>query len=77
MYWGRKPDGSFHYHTSEWIKIPYSCFIVKPGFLLFISGQLGLDPKTGKFAGPDLASQARQALENLKQVVVAAGYNFK
>ncbi len=44
--------------------------------LFFISGQLGLDPKTREFAGPDLASQARQALENLKQVVVTAGCNL-
>ena len=36
---------------------PYSQGIVA-GNWLFVSGQLGLDPKTGEFVGPDLASQA-------------------
>ena len=54
---------------------PYSQGIVA-GNWLFVSGQLGLDPKTGEFAGPDLASQARQAMENLKQIVLAAGYDL-
>jgi len=54
---------------------PYSQGIVA-GNWLFVSGQLGLDPKTGEFVGPDLASQARQALENLKQIVLAAGYGL-
>lgn len=40
---------------------------------LFVSGQIGLNPRTGEMAGPDLASQARQALENLQQIVLAAG----
>ncbi|MBW1644419.1 MAG: hypothetical protein JRJ76_16445 [Deltaproteobacteria bacterium] len=43
----------------------------------FIKIGFGLDSKTGEFAGPDLASQARHALENLKQLVVTAGYNLK
>ena len=54
---------------------PYSQGIVA-GNWLFVSGQLGLDPKTGEFVGPDLTSQARQALENLKQIVLAAGYGL-
>jgi len=54
---------------------PYSQGIAA-GPLLFVSGQLGLDPKTGEFVGSDLASQARQAMENLKQIVLAAGYDL-
>ncbi len=54
---------------------PYSQGIAA-GNLLFVSGQIGLDPKTGEFAGPDLASQANQALENLKQIILAAGCNL-
>ncbi|MFZ0613169.1 MAG: Rid family detoxifying hydrolase [Desulfobacterales bacterium] len=46
---------------------------IAAGPLRFVSGQLGLNPKTGEMAGPDLASQARQALQNLKEIVVAAG----
>jgi 2-iminobutanoate/2-iminopropanoate deaminase len=51
---------------------PYVQAIVA-GPLRFVSGQLGLNPETGELAGTDLASQARQALQNLKQIVVAAG----
>lgn len=51
---------------------PYSQ-AVSAGPFQFISGQLGLHPKTGELAGVDLASQARQALENLKQIVVSGG----
>ncbi|MGA9260971.1 MAG: Rid family hydrolase, partial [Desulfobacterales bacterium] len=49
---------------------PYVQAIVA-GPLRFVSGQLGLNPVTGEMAGADLASQARQALQNLKQIVVA------
>ena len=51
---------------------PYVQAIVA-GPLRFVSGQLGLNPQTGELAGSDLASQARQALQNLNQIVVAAG----
>jgi 2-iminobutanoate/2-iminopropanoate deaminase len=46
---------------------------IAAGPLRFVSGQLGLDPQTGELVGTDLATQARQALENLKQILVAAG----
>lgn len=51
---------------------PYSQAIAAGG-LLFVSGQLGLDPATGELAGPDLGTQTRQALANLKQIVAAGG----
>ena len=38
---------------------------VRQGDLLYISGQLGLDPTTGQFAGASVAEQATQALDNL------------
>lgn len=43
------------------------------GGLVFVSGQLGFDPASGDFVGGDFASQARQALKNLKAVLEAAG----
>lgn len=43
------------------------------GGMVFISGQLGLDPSTGEFASDDLEVQTRQALANLKAVLTAAG----
>ena len=44
---------------------------------LFVSGQLGMIPETGELTGPDCASQARQALENMRQIVQAGGCSLK
>ena len=51
---------------------PYSQGIAA-GPWLFVSGQLGMQPQTGELVSPDFAPQARQALENLRQIVLAAG----
>lgn len=50
---------------------PYSQAI-KAGDLIFTAGQLGIVPGTRDFAGPDIESQTRQALENLKAILEAA-----
>ena len=39
----------------------------------FVSGQLGLVPKTGEFISEDVQDQTRQALENLKAIIDACG----
>jgi 2-iminobutanoate/2-iminopropanoate deaminase len=46
---------------------------VRVGDLVFTAGQLGLVPGSKDFAGPDIESQTRQALENLKAVLEASG----
>ena len=46
---------------------------VKANGMLFVSGQLPLDPATGAFPGSDIASQTRQSLTNVKRIVEAAG----
>jgi 2-iminobutanoate/2-iminopropanoate deaminase len=46
---------------------------VRAGNLVFTAGQLGIVPGTKEFAGPDIESQTRQALENLGAVLEAAG----
>ena len=51
---------------------PYSQGIAA-GSMVFVSGQLGMTPESGELVGADVASQARQALENLRQVLSAAG----
>jgi len=43
------------------------------GGMVFVSGQLGLDPRTGDFAGEAFTAQAEQALANLKAILAAAG----
>ncbi len=55
---------------------PYSQ-AVKYGDLLFVSGMLGMDPKTGEFAGQGIEKQAVQVLENLKAVIEAAGMSLQ
>ena len=54
---------------------PYSQ-AVQAGNLLFVSGQIPVDPATGAFAGEDIATQARQSLTNLKNILEAAGYTL-
>ena len=54
---------------------PYSQGITAAPFL-FVSGQLGIQPKTGELVSSDFKIQAKQALENLLQIVLAAGYNL-
>lgn len=51
---------------------PYSQ-AVRGGGMLFVSGQAGLDPATGKPAGETFAEQARQAFMNLQSLVRAGG----
>lgn len=51
---------------------PYSQ-AVKAGGMLYISGQLPIDPATGEFAAHDVVGQTRQSLENLKAILSQAG----
>ena len=43
------------------------------GDLVFVSGQLGIDPLTNRLAGEDMASQTRQALLNIERILREAG----
>lgn len=51
---------------------PYS-HAVTAGHLVFTSGQLPLDPKTGKLVADDIETQTRQVLANVAAVLAAAG----
>ena len=51
---------------------PYSHAVAAKG-LLFCSGQVPLDPESGRLVGETPAEQARRCLENLQLVVAAAG----
>ena len=51
---------------------PYSQGVVAGG-MLYASGQIPLDPKSGEIVSGGIAAQTKQVLENMKAVVEAAG----
>ncbi len=55
---------------------PYSQAIQFSG-LLFVSGQIAIDPKTGEFAEGGIEAQTEQVLENLKAIIEEAGMTLK
>lgn len=54
---------------------PYSQAI-KSGDLVFLSGQVPIDPKTGELVGGDIAAQTERVLDNLAAVLAASGAGF-
>ena len=55
---------------------PYSMG-VKTGNLVFLSGQLGLNPATGKFVEGGIVEQTRQSLSNLENVLKSNGLGME
>ena len=51
---------------------PYSQ-AVKAGNLVFVSGQIPIDPNTGEFVAGDIPEQTSQVLKNLSAILEAAG----
>jgi 2-iminobutanoate/2-iminopropanoate deaminase len=54
---------------------PYSQ-AVKANGLIFLSGQVALDPKTGEMLGGDIRQQTERTLENIKGILEAGGTNL-
>ena len=54
---------------------PYSQ-AVQTGNMLFVSGQIPIDPATGVFDGEDITTQTHQSLTNIKNILAAAGYTM-
>jgi 2-iminobutanoate/2-iminopropanoate deaminase len=54
---------------------PYSQ-AVRAGSLLFLAGQIPIDPATGDLVGGDITVQARQALDNIAAVLKAGGLSM-
>ncbi len=44
--------------------------------ILFVSGQVPLNPATGEWAKNDVNEQTRQVMENIKEILKAAGMDF-
>jgi 2-iminobutanoate/2-iminopropanoate deaminase len=54
---------------------PYSQ-AVQAGTLLFISGQIPLNPASGNVEAADIAGETRQVMQNLEAILSAAGLGF-
>jgi 2-iminobutanoate/2-iminopropanoate deaminase len=54
---------------------PYSQAVVA-GNMIYLSGQLGIDPKSGKLVEGGITTETEQTLENIKAVLIAAGSNM-
>lgn len=55
---------------------PYSQ-AVQAGGTIYVSGQLPINPLTGEFAGKDIADQTRQSLQNIREILSAAGVGME
>ncbi|MEQ9237205.1 RidA family protein [Coleofasciculus sp. E2-BRE-01] len=57
---------------------PYNQAIAARGELIFVAGQIPLDPKTGEIIGEnDIAKQTEQAMANLVAILEAAGVQMQ
>ncbi|MFN8322152.1 MAG: RidA family protein [Chitinophagales bacterium] len=55
---------------------PYSQ-AVKTGPLLFVSGQIGLQPQTGQVVSGGVEAEAHQVMQNIGAILKAAGLDYK
>ena len=49
---------------------------VKAGNLLFVSGQVAIDPATGNLLNESVEQEAAQVMKNLQAILQEAGYSF-
>lgn len=57
---------------------PYSqAFVVSEGRMVFVSGQVGIDPATAKMVRGGVAEQTQQVMHNLRAVLLAAGGDLR
>jgi 2-iminobutanoate/2-iminopropanoate deaminase len=54
---------------------PYSQAVEANG-MLFISGQIPIDPATGKVIEGDITAQTERVMKNIEAILKAAGYDF-
>jgi len=63
-------------HVNEPAGLPFSS-ATRVGNLLFLAGQVGNTPGTRQLADTGIAGQTRQAFENIKTVLAAAGSSLE
>jgi 2-iminobutanoate/2-iminopropanoate deaminase len=62
--------------TPEAPSSPMFAQAVEAGPFVFVSGTTGIDPVSGRLAGPTIQEQTRQALKNCAAILAAAGASF-
>ncbi len=55
---------------------PYSQAVLAGNFL-FVSGQIAINPATGKMVQTSISDEAKQVMENLKAILEEAGLGFE
>ena len=55
---------------------PYNQAIVTTGQMLFIAGQVPLDPQSGNIVGEDITAQTQQVMTNIEAILKEAGANW-
>ncbi len=55
---------------------PYSQAVAN-GNMIFVSGQLPIDPSTGEFPSNDVAEQTKQSMKNLKVILEEGGFKLE
>ncbi len=56
---------------------PYSQGIAASGKMVFVSGQIPIDPATGAFAADDIKGQTEQSLKNVGAILAEAGFGYE
>jgi 2-iminobutanoate/2-iminopropanoate deaminase len=57
---------------------PYNQAIVASGEMIFVAGQIPLDPQTGEIVGgEDIAKQTKQVMTNIEAILTAAGVGWQ
>ena len=54
---------------------PYSQ-AVQTGNMLFVSGQVALNPSTGQMESADITAETTQVMKNLSSILTQAGFDF-
>jgi len=68
---------AYHLDWPWYKRIPHAVNAIRAGNLLFLSGCSAID-REGNLVGPgDIAAQTRQAMENMRAALEAAGASFK
>lgn len=56
---------------------PYSQGVVASGEMIFVSGQIPIDPATGALVEGDAAVQATRCMENIQAILAEAGVGME